>query len=158
MGVSFSMEPILKVSEIIVTYSRTTAYRNYPKVISSADAHRIFKELFASGAINLKEYFYVLNLNQANSVIAAYKVSEGGITSTVVDIRLILGVALKVAATGIIISHNHPSGEKKPSRQDEVLTSKMREAAKLLDIRLLDHIILTDCNFEYYSFADSGML
>ena len=80
--------------------------------------------------------------------------SVGGLTSAVADIRLLFGTALKILATGIVISHNHPSGNTRPSLQDRNLTKQVKEAGELLDIKLLDHIILTPEN-QYYSFADN---
>jgi DNA repair protein RadC len=85
-------------------------------------------------------------------------VSIGGLTGTIADIRLILSVALKTAATGIMLAHNHPSGALSPSHADRAITSKINEAAKLMDIKLLDHIILSPEDGEYYSFADEGVL
>lgn len=99
----------------------------------------------------------MLYLNQANEVIGAYKSSIGGITGTIADIRLIIGVALKVAATGIIISHNHPSGNLSPSNQDRQLTGKVKEASQLLDLKLVDHLIIGSQE-TYKSFADEGWI
>jgi DNA repair protein RadC len=96
-------------------------------------------------------------MNRANRVIGINKLSFGGITGTVADIRLILGIALKTASTGIILSHNHPSGNLKPSFQDEQLTQKIKQAAELMDIKLLDHLII-GTNNEYISMADDGFI
>ena len=93
-------------------------------------------------------------LKQNNGIISMQKISSGGITGTVVDHRLILKEAILVEATGIILAHNHPSGNLSPSQQDISLTKKVNEAAKLLDIRLLDHIIVTQHN--YTSLKDEG--
>lgn len=90
--------------------------------------------------------------------MAAYRISQGGMTGTVADIRLILATALKIASTGIIISHNHPSGNKLPSKSDIQITHKLYKAAKLMDIQLLDHLILKPEEGSYYSFADEGEL
>jgi DNA repair protein RadC len=102
------------------------------------------------------EVFAVMFLNQANKVNHFEVVSEGGITGTVADPRVILKKAIEQDATSIILSHNHPSGSLKPSRQDEMLTGKIKEAAKYLDIRVIDHIIVSEDG--YYSFADEGLL
>ncbi len=101
------------------------------------------------------EQFKVLFLNQANKVLGIYEVSTGGITGTVADPRVIFAAALKANCCAIIISHNHPSGNLKPSRQDEELTQKIKQGGQLLDIKLLDHIILTA--EEYFSFGDEGL-
>jgi DNA repair protein RadC len=102
------------------------------------------------------EVFGVLYLNQAGRINHFEVVSQGGITSTVVDPRLIFKRALEIDAVSIIVCHNHPSGNLQPSKADELLTSKLREGAKLLDIKLLDHIIVGDNG--YFSFADAGLL
>lgn len=102
------------------------------------------------------EVFAVLYLNRANKINHFEIISEGGITGTVADPRIILRRALEEDAVNLILCHNHPSGSLKPSRADEQLTSKIKEAARFLDITVLDHIIVSDDGF--YSFADEGLL
>jgi DNA repair protein RadC len=102
------------------------------------------------------EVFAVIFLNRANKVNHFEIVSEGGITGTVADPRIILKKALEEDAVSIILCHNHPSGNLKPSRADEELTTKIKEAARYIDIKVLDHIIVSDEG--YYSFADEGIL
>ncbi len=102
------------------------------------------------------EVFGVLFLNRANKINHFEIVSEGGITGTVADPRIILKKALEEKAVSIVLCHNHPSGSLKPSRSDEELTFKIREAARFLDIKVLDHIIVSESG--YYSFADEGLL
>lgn len=110
--------------------------------------------------VRLKDYrhevFAVLFLNRANKINHFEIISEGGITSTVADPRIILRKALEHDAVNIILCHNHPSGSIKPSQQDRLLTSKLKEAAQLLDILVIDHLIVSDRG--YYSFADNGQL
>ncbi len=110
--------------------------------------------------IALKDYrhevFAVIFLNRANKINHFEIISQGGITGTVADPRIILKKALEEDAVSLILSHNHPSGSLKPSRADEALTLKIKEAAHLLDIRVIDHIIVSDEG--YYSFADEGLL
>ena len=103
-----------------------------------------------------QEVFAVVFLNRANKINHFEIISKGGITGTVADPRIILKMALEEEAVSIILCHNHPSGSLKPSRADQELTQKIREAARLLDIRVLDHIIVADDG--YYSFADDGLL
>ncbi len=103
-----------------------------------------------------REVFAVLFLNRANKINHFEIISEGGITGTVADPRIILRKALEEDAVNIILCHNHPSGSLKPSRADEELTSKIKDAARLFDIKVLDHIIVSDNG--YYSFADEGIL
>ena len=110
--------------------------------------------------IKLKDYrhevFAILFLNRANKVNHFEIISEGGITDTIADPRIILKKALEEDATSIILCHNHPSGSTKPSRADEELTNKIKEAARYFDIKVLDHVIVSDEG--YYSFADEGIL
>jgi DNA repair protein RadC len=103
-----------------------------------------------------REIFAVVFLNRANKINHFEIVSEGGITGTIADPRIILKKALEEDAVGLILCHNHPSGSLKPSKADEELTGKIKEAAGFLDIRILDHIIVSEDG--YYSFADEGRL
>lgn len=124
------------------------------------DVIRTGKDIAAFLKERLKDYqhevFAVIYLNQAHKVISFEIVSTGGITGTVADPRVILKNALERNAVSIVLSHNHPSGSLKPSRADEFLTEKIKKAAYLLDISVLDHIIVSEAG--YYSFADSGAL
>lgn len=117
--------------------------------------NEVAKELFTD--TNLVEYFYMLSLNRANMICDSAKISQGGLTGTVVDIRLIAKIALDTLATSVVFIHNHPSGNVKPSEQDISLTKKMKQALALLDIVVLDHIIIVP-NGNYYSFMDEGIL
>ena len=103
------------------------------------------------------EEFWLLMLNNANRAIGKTKLSQGGLTSTVADVRIGLKHAIMNNATGIMIFHNHPSGLCRPSREDMDITAKFKQAAITMDIRFLDHIII--CGKEdYYSFSDNGLL
>lgn len=102
------------------------------------------------------EVFYVLYLSQSSSVIRCEHIGKGGLTSTVADIRIILKSALLNSASRLIVAHNHPSGNLKPSREDIAMTEKLKEAAALMDIKLLDHLVIGDNN--YCSMADEGLL
>lgn len=102
------------------------------------------------------EEFWIIMLNRAHKVIKTEKISQGGLTGTVIDTRMILKHALDKKATSIIISHNHPSGNKTPSEADINITRKIKNAAEIMDITLLDHIIVAGKN--YLSFADEGLL
>jgi DNA repair protein RadC len=102
------------------------------------------------------EVLAVAFLNQRNKIVHCQIISEGGITGTVADPRVILKKALEENAVSLILCHNHPSGSLRPSKADQELTFKMKEAAKYLDIKLLDHIIVSELG--YYSFADEGLL
>lgn len=102
------------------------------------------------------EEFWILFLNRANKVIERMKLSQGGISGTVTDVRIIMKKALEYLASGIIVCHNHPSGNLTPSDADMKITRKIKEAGDLMDIQLLDHLIISEK--EYYSFADNGLL
>lgn len=102
------------------------------------------------------ESFYIILLNSSNRLIKTVRVSEGGISGTVVDLKRIFKIALDHYATGIILSHNHPSGNLRPSSSDEVLTKRIIEAGELLDIKIIDHLIIGGDG--YYSFSDDGIM
>ncbi len=142
------------LSEIQVSYK--PGLRSSQTINNSQEAFDILDTLFPRETIALQEQFVVLYLNRANKVIGSYELSKGGITATIADIRIILSVALKTLATGLILAHNHPSGNLKPSEADISLTKKIKEAAKLMDIQVLDHLILAEHG--YFSFSDEGIL
>ncbi|WP_420378266.1 JAB domain-containing protein [Gilvibacter sp.] len=123
---------------------------------SSKKAFEILRDKWDNNTVELQEEFKVLLIDRDNTVLGIYSLSKGGIAGTVVDVRLILVAALKAKASAIILAHNHPSGNLKPSGQDLNLTKKIIKATKLLDIDLLDHIILS--NQDYYSFSDESDL
>jgi DNA repair protein RadC len=148
------MKPLTQVAEIQISYQPSVS--NKPVIKCSYDAYEILKEFFPKQKIALQEMFVVAYLNRCGRVIGVYELSTGGITGTVADVRLILGTALKAAATSIILAHNHPSGNLTPSTADTSLTAKIKEASKYFDINLSDHIILSPTEGSYYSFADEG--
>jgi DNA repair protein RadC len=149
-------EGLSKAAEIEVVYKSTVKASERPVIKTSSDAVKILRFHWEEGKMELLEQFKVLFLNRANKVLCIYNVSSGGITSTVVDSRLIFGTALKINATAMILCHNHPSGNLKPSKADEELTHKIKEAGKFLDITILDHVIITSEG--HLSFADEGLL
>ena len=102
------------------------------------------------------EEFWIIYLNNSNKVLQKNQLSKGGITGTLVDVRLALKMAIEVGAVGIILAHNHPSGTLKPSEADKQITQKLKNAGDSLDIKVLDHLIITEN--AYFSFADEGML
>ncbi len=124
-----------------------------PRVQSSRDAFTILEPLVGD---LLHEEFWILLLNRSNRLIECLRTSQGGISGTVTDIRMILKNAILNSASSIVLCHNHPSGNLNPSKADVDITKKMNEAARLMDIKVLDHIILGDRN--YFSFADEGIL
>lgn len=124
-----------------------------PKINSSADAANIFKPLLSDLP---HEEFWVLLLNRNNLVIDKMIISRGGITGTVIDVRIIMKMALEYLACSIILCHNHPSGNLIPSEADKEITRKIKDAGKLFDISVLDHVIVG--NNYYFSFADEGLI
>lgn len=123
------------------------------KISSSSSVYELLQPII--GELPHEE-FWILYLNNSNKVIQKNQLSKGGITGTLVDVRLALKLALEVGATGIILAHNHPSGTLKPSEADKQLTLKLSTAAKSLDIKVLDHLIITEK--AYFSFADENLL
>ncbi len=128
-------------------------HRKKPLVQSSQDA---FQQLRAELVDLNHEEFWVLYLRSGSKLIQRKRISMGGITGTVADVRLILRTALELRATAMIVAHNHPSGNLKPSEPDIRLTKKLREASDIMDVKLLDHIIIGDG--DYFSFADEGLV
>lgn len=122
------------------------------QIRSSEDAADIFRPMLNDKE---REYFCVLYLNNNHKVIHHETLSVGGLTGTIVDIRIILKTAIQHLSCALIVSHNHPSGQLKPSKQDLALTLKLNEAAELMDIALIDHLIITEN--DYLSFADEGL-
>jgi DNA repair protein RadC len=142
------------VSEIQVSYK--PAIGTKPIVKSALDAFSILRTFYSPDTINLQEEFWVLYLNRAGRVLGAFKASSGGMTGTVADTRIILGIALKIAATSIVVSHNHPSGNLVPSRQDLEVTQKLKNCAAMFDVKVIDHLIISDT--AYHSLAEAGDL
>lgn len=122
------------------------------KITSSRDAYDFIKQFYGDD-ITIFESSFILLLNQANITIGYAKISQGGISSTVIDVRIIAKYAVESLATGVILAHNHPSGNSNPSEADKAITEKVKKALSIIDITLLDHLVITDG--DYYSFADN---
>lgn len=144
------------LAEVAISYRTKVKASDRAKITSSRDAFEIFKQLYDVNTVEHHEVFIMLMLNRANRVLGWAKISQGGIAGTVVDVRIVFQHAILANASGIVISHNHPSGETVPSEPDKLITKKMRDGGKLLDVALLDHIIFTPEN--YYSFSDEGLI
>ena len=144
------------VSEIELVYKTAIKPSQRPKVSSSASAFEILLAGWNPDKIEFIEQFKVLLLSHSNRVLGQYELSTGGTSGTVADVRLIFAAALKANASGIIIAHNHPSGTLAASQADRDITKKVKEAGRILEIPLLDHLIITTEG--YYSFADQGIL
>ncbi len=151
------MKDIYSVSEVKLSYEPKVKAKDRPQIRVSKDIYNLLIEcVFDSKTIQYKEYFKIVLLNRASRVLGIHTISEGGINETNVDIRLILQAALLTHATAIILAHNHPSGELKPSNADNKITERIKQACKLMDIELLDHLIVTPDS--YYSYLDEGRL
>jgi DNA repair protein RadC len=144
----------MQLAEIKVSYINHSTQRL--KVLHSKAIYEAILPLWNTETIEYIEESKIILLNRANEILGVYELSKGGISGTVVDIRIILGVALKCNASAIVLIHNHPSGNLQPSEPDSRITRQLREACKILDLVLLDHLIISKDS--YYSFADNGTL
>ena len=149
------MNSFFQVAEIELTYKSKVKASDRPQIITSQNAFDIFLHNW-SDQIEIQEEFNILLLNQANRVIGFYNVSKGGRASTIVDAKVIFAAALKGNCVSLVLAHNHPSYSLIPSLQDIELTKKLVAGAKLLDLKILDHLIITPV--DYYSFADEGKI
>src|SRR6266850_4061815 len=147
---------LYQVAEIQLTYRSGVKPSLRPKINGSKDAYDVLLENWDGSKIEFVEQFKVMLLNRANKVMGIFEVSTGCSTGTVADPKLIFAAAIKANACGIILAHNHPSGNLQPSQTDIDLTKRMKEGGRLLEIQVLDHIIITreGC----YSFANEGLV
>ncbi|UGU14239.1 JAB domain-containing protein [Sinomicrobium kalidii] len=141
----------MKVCEINISYSNENKGR--VKINSSKDTYRVALDNWNMNTIELQEEAKILLLNRAGIVTGIFHLSKGGITTCYVDLKLVLSVAIKAVASGIILLHNHPSGNLQPSKADLQITRRLKLATSLVDIRLFDHLIVTKEG--YYSLADN---
>ena len=143
-----------RIAEISVSYSQRIMPSERVAVTNTNIVVDILRYAWDDRTIELYESFKVILLNRNNKLLGVASIAEGGITNTVVDVRILFAIALKCAAVAIILAHNHPSGNINPSETDMLLTQKIIEGAKLLEIDVLDHVIITLDS--YYSFAQNG--
>lgn len=145
------------IRELKPVYATTDRYIVDHKVSSSTDSAKYLRDyIFNAGLLTYREEFNVLFLNRANRIISHQHISEGGISGTLCDPKVIFSGALIAGASAIILAHNHPSGNTNPSESDKKLTDQLVKAGKTLEITVLDHIILTELS--HYSFADEGLI
>ena len=142
------------VAEIQVSYKPNKVF-NF-KIDDSRKSFDLILQKWEQDRIEMQEEVKILLLNRNNKVLGIYALAKGGISSCVVDVRIILAVALKALATGIILVHNHPSGNLQPSADDKKITEQLNSSCKLMGITLVDHLIIT--KDDYFSFADEGLL
>lgn len=131
------------LKEIDIVYKPLKEMVTRPKIACPEDAVRLFRENWDDMKIGIQEQFKVMYLNRGNMVLGITNLSTGGLSGTVVDAKVLFAMALKVAASAVILAHNHPSGNLMPSDNDRKLTQKLEEVGKLLDIAVLDHVILS---------------
>lgn len=145
---------LAQVNEVKIIY-RTKASAPRPLIRNAADAFQVLQPFFDE-CMDTHEEFWVILLDRANRAKSVYKVSQGGVTGTTCDPRLVFACALKCLASNIILAHNHPSGQLRPSEEDIRLTRKLVEGARFLDLTIFDHLILS--REGYYSFADNTLI
>ena len=151
------MEGVYKVCDVKLTYNTKVKSSERAVVKDSNNAYSLLiGHVYDPETIQHREYMKLILLNRAHKVLGIAHISEGGLDSTSADIRIIMQAAILGNASAMILSHNHPSGNKQPSNQDDLLTEKVNKATKLFGIQLLDHIIATDS--EYYSYSDEGRI
>ena len=146
---------MLQAAEITIQYKPALSSDMMHTITKSSDAYEIFKSTWSEN-ISYIEEFKIILLNSSNKVLGVSKISEGGICGTIADPRLVFQRALLANATAVILAHNHPSGNLKPSQADINLTKSLQNAGAFLEIRVLDHIVVTENG--YYSFADEGII
>jgi DNA repair protein RadC len=139
------------MSEISLKFKKSDFQK--VKITKSKDAVDVIRQFYHDD-ISIYESVFILLLNRANNTIGYAKISQGGTAGTVVDVKIVAKFAVDGLASGVIMAHNHPSGNTQPSKQDKDLTEQVKNGLKLLDVQLLDHIILTENDF--YSLADEG--
>lgn len=145
----------LTLAEISVSYKSMQFVQPSSKVTAAEDIYKLLQPIFQDFVEHHEEFWIVL-LNRANKVLGVSQIGKGGLAGTVADPKIIFQCALKANACSIIMAHNHPSGQLNPSQADISLTSKIKEAGKMLDLPLLDHLIMTAETF--YSFQNEGLL
>lgn len=155
--INSQVEKSLTLAEVEISYKTKVKTSEMPMVKTSRDAFIEFLKVFNPGRIAHSEEMLILCLNRANRILGWFRVSSGGISGTVTDVRVILQVALNTNTSSLIVAHNHPSGNIQPSEPDIQITKKLKNALEMLDIKLLDHIIITP-EENYLSMLDEGII
>jgi DNA repair protein RadC len=148
----------MKVAEIKISYQSKIAKKDRVQIKSANDAEKVFRNFISEDTIELFESFAIIVLNRANEVMGVFKVSDGATAGCVVDPKIIFSVALKSMAHGIILCHNHPSGNMKASQADLDITKKLVAGGKVLEISIHDHLILSPEQGVYLSFQAEGLM
>lgn len=156
MEKKLNLSTAFQVTEVELIYRPVTKMSELPYFTNSGEVYRFLLEHWDHDKLLLLEQFKVLLINHGCRLLSILDLSTGSMTATLVDLRLLYAAALKAAATRIIVAHNHPSGQLRPSTHDELLTERIKAAGDILDIQLEDHLIVS--NEGYYSFNDEGLL
>jgi DNA repair protein RadC len=141
------------LGELDVVYKYHASMEGRPELKNPQQVVDVLKHVFDTQKMGLQEQLVVIYLNRQNRVIGTCNMFKGSHSSIVIDMRLILGAAIKIMASGIIVSHNHPSGNLKSSNEDRVFTKRLASAASLVDMKLIDHLIVTP-DFKYASILE----
>jgi DNA repair protein RadC len=147
----------MRDAEVRLIYKSNISAEKRVQILTSKDAYKVFWEHWDKETVEHHEEFKILLLNHKNVVLGIAEISQGGITSAIVDPRIVLQHALTAHATAIILGHNHPSSNPTPSESDVAITKKLIEAGKVMDIKVLDHIVICG-DATYYSLADEGRM
>jgi DNA repair protein RadC len=156
MESSIKIQQVSQVSEVELVYKSKVKASERKKISSSKDAYEVLMSGWDENLMDFIEQFKIILLNRASGVLGVYEVSKGGMSFVSVDVKLIFIAALKAGASSLILAHNHPSCQLKASEADKELTRRLEQAGLILDIKVLDHVIITSEG--YYSFADGGLL
>ncbi|MBE8714827.1 JAB domain-containing protein [Sphingobacterium hungaricum] len=164
MQTFLDFKELLQTSDDIVANELSLCYKRsvelmgpqYKKLNNSRTVSNLLRQIWEKDQIEIRESFYLLCFSTGLDLLGFQKISEGGLDAVLVDFRILFSIALLSRASSIVVAHNHPSGTCHPSEMDRTLTKRIVEAGGLLDIRLNDHIILTETS--YYSFRDEGLL
>lgn len=148
------MKQNTQVAELLISYSPNIV--SAQKISNSRESYSLITNHWNLDTIEMLEEVKVILLNKANKVLGIFDLSKGGISSSIIDVKIVLSIALKTLASGIIIVHNHPSANLTPSKADIDITQKLKSACDIMEILLLDHLIIT--KEDYLSFADDGLL
>ena len=146
-----------RVNEVTLCYKEKGSVLQSKGITCATDGASIAFEHWNKNTIGFQEHFKVLLLNNSNKVKGIYEVSSGGLTGTLVDLRILFAVVLKALAPTILLVHNHPSGRLEPSHMDKELTKRIAEAGDFFDVKVLDHLILSP-DGDFYSFAENALL
>lgn len=150
------MKVVSQVADVRAVYSTKIPAKDRVKVISSQMAYKALLPYYTDGIMEQKEVFCALYLDKANKMLGTAKITEGSVSSCIVDVPYIFRLAILMNASSIILCHNHPSGNLQESDADKIITKKIIQAGELLDIKILDHLIIHEEN--YHSFADNGLI